>query len=108
MPSEPGPADLTSALGAALASLREGAGSGVDDALDLFPVTGDRDTQRALDTYLEQLADLLREVEASAGELEATLRIAGCGRVRPTGVGASAPDGPGAPLREDVSTRRSR
>jgi hypothetical protein len=95
-------------LGAALASLREGAGSGVDDALDLFPVTGDRDTQRALDTYLEQLADLLREVEASAGELEATLRMSGRGRGRPTGVGASAATEPGAPVREDVGSRRSR
>jgi hypothetical protein len=97
MPSEPGPADLTSALGAALAGLRENAGAGVEDVLDLFPVAGDRDTQRALDAYLEQVADLLREVEASAGELEATLGIAARGRsARTPAPGSPTPGSPAA------------
>jgi hypothetical protein len=37
---------------------------------------GDRDTQSALDDYLDVVADLLRELDASTGDLAARLRVA--------------------------------
>lgn len=90
MPSESVASDPTAALGAALAPLAVTAGQGADDVLDLRPVAGERETQVALDAYLEQVADLLREVQASADELVATLRVAA--RARPTRPGGIPAD----------------
>ena len=77
MPSEPVDLDPFAALGAALAPVAEVARQGSEDVLDLLPVAGDRETQVALDAYLEQVADLLREVQVCADELTGTLRVAG-------------------------------
>lgn len=59
-------------LGAGLAPLRDCVRAGADEVLAQFPTLGDRETQAALDGWVEQLADLLREVDATATELAAT------------------------------------
>ena len=41
-----------------------------------FPELGDRETQAAVDGWVEQLADLLREIEATASDLADRLRVA--------------------------------
>ena len=78
MPPEPDAVERTTLVGA-LAGLGASAEAGADDLLDLFPVAGDREAQRAVDSYLEQVADLLREVQATALELTATLQVVGRG-----------------------------
>ncbi|MGA8978394.1 MAG: hypothetical protein WB473_04680 [Pedococcus sp.] len=74
-PSSVGPEALRP-LGAALGLLRDGARSGADEVLDHLPEIGDRELQAALDDYLEQVADLLREVDASAADVTGRLRVA--------------------------------
>jgi hypothetical protein len=64
------------ALGAALAPLRESALAGADEVLGHYPEVGDRETQSALEDYLDQAADLLREIDASATDLADRLRAA--------------------------------
>ncbi|QGN56752.1 hypothetical protein [Nostocoides sp. HKS02] len=72
MPSAP--ADTGRPLpGAALAQLRECARVGAEDVLALYPEVGDRETQRALDSCLDQVADLLREIDATAADLAVAL-----------------------------------
>jgi hypothetical protein len=68
--------DRLRSLGAALVPLREYARDGADEVLAQFPDVGHRDTQAVLDGWVEQLADLLREVDAAATDLAVTLRIA--------------------------------
>jgi hypothetical protein len=64
----------------ALRSLRECARSGADEVLSHLPELGDREVQSVLDAYLDQVADLLRELDASASDLADRLDIAGSGR----------------------------
>jgi hypothetical protein len=78
-PAQDGP-DRSPSLGAALRSLRDGARDGADEALSHLPELGDRELQSALDAYLDQVADLLREVDASAGELADRLDLPGASR----------------------------
>ncbi|GAA2739246.1 hypothetical protein GCM10009867_34520 [Pedococcus aerophilus] len=78
-PAQVGPEALER-LGAALGSLRECARSGADEVLDHLPEVGDRELQTVLDDYLDQVADLLREVEASATDVTGRLRVAAARR----------------------------
>jgi hypothetical protein len=68
--------DLLRSLGAALSRLRECARDGADEVLAQFPEVGDRETQGALDGWVDQLADLLREIDATATDLASRLRVA--------------------------------
>ena len=77
MPPSPVDPDRLLALGAALSPLRECVRSGADEVLALYPEVGDRETQSALDSCLDQVADLMRELDASATDLAERLRIAG-------------------------------
>ena len=56
-------------LGAALGPLRECAGDGAEEVLAQFPEVGDRETQLVVDGWVDQLADLLREIDATATDL---------------------------------------
>jgi hypothetical protein len=76
MPSSPVSPERLLALAAALEPLRETARAGAEEALGHLPEVGDRQTQVALDEFLEQLADTLRALDAEATELAARLRIA--------------------------------
>jgi hypothetical protein len=71
--------DRLRSLGAALGPLRDCAADGAEEVLAPFPELGDRETQAALDGWVEQLADLLREVEATATDLAGRLRVAALG-----------------------------
>ena len=73
-PAQVGPEALR-ALGAALGPLRESARSGADEVLDHLPEVGDPELQSALDDYLDQVADLLREVDACVADVAARLRV---------------------------------
>jgi hypothetical protein len=68
--------DRLRSLGAALGPLRECAREGAEEVLAQFPELGDRETQAALDGWVEQLADLLREIEATGSDLADRLRVA--------------------------------
>lgn len=68
--------DRLCSLGAVLVPLRECAREGAEEVLAQFPDVGDRETQAALDGWVEQLADLLREVDATAGDLVGRIRVA--------------------------------
>jgi hypothetical protein len=74
-PAQVGP-DALRALGAALGSLRDCARSGADEVLDHLPEVGDRELQTVLDDHLDQVADLLREVDASVADVAGRLRVA--------------------------------
>lgn len=75
MPPAPVPPEALRRLGAALAALRGSAREGADEVLAHLPEVGDRGLQTALDDYLDQVADLLREVDASATDVAARLRL---------------------------------
>lgn len=79
MPRPPVGADLLRSLAAALTPLSECAAAAAQEALEHFPELGDRPTQQLVDGYLDQVADLLREVEVSASELTARLHVASVG-----------------------------
>jgi hypothetical protein len=83
MPPAPVDPDRLASLGAALAPLRECARAGSDEVLALYPEVGDRETQSAVDDCLDQVADLLREVDASATDLADRLRVASASAARP-------------------------
>jgi len=68
--------DRSPSLGVALRSLRECARSGADEVLSHLPELGDREVQSVLDAYLDQVADLLRELDASASDLADRLDLA--------------------------------
>lgn len=91
MPRTPVPPDPLAALGAALDGVRDAARHGADEVLSHYPELGDRETQSALEAYLDQVADLLREVDASCGDLSDTVRLAG-GRGRPPATDDSFPE----------------
>lgn len=82
MPRTPVSPDPLPALEAALDAARGSAREGADEVLSHYPELGDRDTQSTLEAHLDQVADLLREVEASCAEL--------CDRVRLSRRGGSA------------------
>jgi len=95
MPREPVASDPLPALAAVLAPVREVARAGADEVLAHYPELGDREAQSALETYLDQVADLLREIEASVADL--VTRIGPLPR----------PESPAAPAASDRSTRRT-
>jgi len=68
--------DRLRSLGAALGPLRECARDGAEEVLEQFPEVGDRETQAVLDGWVEQLADLWREIEATATDVVAQLHVA--------------------------------
>ena len=75
--------DRLRSLGAALGPLRECARDGAEEVLEQFPEVGDRETQAVLDGWVEQVADLLREIEATATDLAGQLHVASL--AEPTG-----------------------
>jgi len=93
-PAQDGP-DRSPSLGAALRSLRDGARDGADEVLSHLPELGDRELQSALDSYLDQVADLLREVDASAGELADRLDLSGARMARAAEAGRAGAGVPG-------------
>jgi len=76
MPSASVDPDRLRSLGAALGPLRECAKEGAEEVLAEFPDVGDRETQAALDSWVEHLADLLREIDATGSDLADRLRVA--------------------------------
>jgi hypothetical protein len=68
--------DRLRSLGAALEPLGECARDGAQELLEQFPEVGDRETQAVLDRWVEQVADLLREVDATATDLAGRMRVA--------------------------------
>lgn len=68
--------DRLRTLGAALGPLRECAREGAEEVLAQFPELGDRETQATLDGWVEQVADLLREIDATGSDVADRLRVA--------------------------------
>ena len=68
--------DRLRTLGAALGPLRECAREGAEEVLAQFPEVGDRETQATLDGWVEQVADLLREIDATGSDVAERLRVA--------------------------------
>jgi hypothetical protein len=66
--------DRLRTLSAALDPLRECARDGAEEVLAQFPEVGDRQTQAAVDEWVDQLADLLRELDTTASELAGRVR----------------------------------
>jgi hypothetical protein len=64
-------------LGDALAKLRDCAGAGADEVLGLYPDVGDRETQQAVESCLEDLADVLRRLDEGATSLVDDLYVIG-------------------------------
>ena len=75
MPPAPVGRDPLAALGAALGPLRDCARAGAEEVLEHYPEVGDRETQRAVDDFVDQAADLLRELDAAATDLAARLQV---------------------------------
>ena len=76
MPPERVDPDRLRSLGAALEPLGECARDGAQELLEQFPEVGDRETQAVLDRWVEQVADLLREVDAAATDLAGRMQVA--------------------------------
>jgi hypothetical protein len=76
MPPAPVGPDRIAALGAALPPLRDCARAGAEEILAHYPEVGDRETQAAVDDFVDQAADLLREVDAGTTDLAARLQVA--------------------------------
>ena len=66
--------DRLRSLGAALEPLRECARDGAEEVLAQFPEMGDRETQLVVDAWVDQLADLLREIDATTTDLVGRVR----------------------------------
>jgi hypothetical protein len=77
VPLGPDTARARSAV-AALDDLRSAVGVAEDDVLACLVVTGEPKPQRVLDDWLDQVADTLRALGESAGEL--SLALAGTAR----------------------------
>ena len=75
--------DRLRSLGAALEPLRECAGEAAEELLEHLPEVGDRETQAALDGWVEQVADLLRAIDATATDLAGGMRVASLAEQRP-------------------------
>jgi len=86
MPPAPVDPDRLRSLGAALGPLRECSGQGAEQVLAEFPDVGDRETQAALDSWVEHLADLLREIDATGADLAHRLRVAALNTAGPGAV----------------------
>lgn len=76
MPPAPVSSERLLALGAALRPLRECAAEGAEEVLGHVPEAGDRPTQAAVDGFLDVVADLLRGIESSTGDLADRFRVA--------------------------------
>lgn len=72
-PSHPRPEDLT-ALGAAMSSTADDAAACGDQLLDHLVTVGDHASQIALDGFVDEAVDILRELSAGCRELALTLR----------------------------------
>ncbi|GAB3434644.1 hypothetical protein GCM10027517_02950 [Phycicoccus ginsengisoli] len=84
MPRPPVSPHPLPALETALDAASGGARAGADEVLSHYPELGDRDTQSSLEEFLDQAADLLREVEASCADLSDRVRLSGASaRPRP-------------------------
>ena len=62
-------------LGDALARLGDCARTGADELLGLYPDVGDRETQQAVESCLDDLADILRLVHQGATSLSDDLQV---------------------------------
>ena len=80
MPPAPVSPERLLALGAALRPLRECAADGAEEVLGHVPEAGDRPTQAAVDGFLDVVADLLRGIESSTGDLADRFRVAALAR----------------------------
>jgi t-SNARE complex subunit (syntaxin) len=76
MPPAPVGPDRLAALGAALTPVRDRARAAAEEVLEHYPEVGDRETQAALDDFVDQAADLLREIDAASDELVTRLQVA--------------------------------
>jgi hypothetical protein len=76
MPPAPASPDRLLALGTALAPLRDGARTGADEVLGLYPEVGDRAAQACVEACLDQVVDVLRALDEATSELGDRLRIA--------------------------------
>ncbi|GAB3065465.1 hypothetical protein [Pedococcus soli] len=104
MPPAPVRPEALLALGATLGTLRDCARSGADEVLDHLPEVGDRELQAGLDDYLDQVADLLREVDASAADVAGRLRVAAARRSRSAAAAADDLAGSVPPPRESSTS----
>ena len=88
MPLGPDPARARSAV-TALGDLRSLVGEAEDDVLACLVVTGEPRPQRVLDDWLDQVADTLRALGETAGELSIALAGVprGAERAMPTSTG---------------------
>jgi hypothetical protein len=89
VPLGPDPARARSAV-TALGDLRSLGGEAEDDVLACLVVTGEPRPQRVLDDWLDQVADTLRALGETAGELSLALAVAPRGaaeRAMPAGTG---------------------
>ena len=68
--------DRLRSLGVALGPLRECARDGAEEVLAQFPEVGDRETQVVVDGWVDALADLLREIDATATDLAGRMHVA--------------------------------
>ena len=91
-------------LGAALGPLRDCAREGAEEVLTQFPELGDRETQAVLDGWVEQVADLLREIDATASDLADRLRVAALNVGGPGGTAAPGDGGAGGATTSDGLT----
>ena len=62
-------------LGDALAGVRDCASTGADEVLGLYPDVGDREVQYAVESCLEDVAEVLRLLDEGATSLTDDLRI---------------------------------
>jgi hypothetical protein len=102
MPPAPVDTGRLLSLGAALAPLRACARAGGEEVLALYPEVGDREAQSALDACLDQMADLLREIDASASDVADRLRIAAAAAGPATGLTVGEPARTAPRLVDDV------
>lgn len=106
MPLRPDPERARAAL-AALDDVRGVVTAGEDDVLSCLVVTGEPAAQRVLDDWLDQVADTLRALAETAGELAVALAgQTGAAGADPSGPAAAdhevgALPGPAHPARED-------
>lgn len=82
MPPAPVSPDRLLELGAALAPLRESARTGAEEVLAMYPESGDREVQSALEACLDQVADLLLGIDAATSELADRFRLAASAAIR--------------------------
>lgn len=91
-------------LASALTPVREHSRDGAEELLSHFVVTGDRDTQQAVDLLLEQAADALGGIDEEATEQALRLREVARGA---TGSGTRTPSAGAADRADDQAHRRA-